>query len=125
MQMIEVQMGSLVVDIELNGSDTAQELLASLPIKSRAKRWGDEIYFSTPVDMEAAYDAREIVDVGDVAYWPPDRALCLFFGPTPCSTDGTPQAASAVNMVGKIKGRLPSLVQVNDNSQIEVRLKVS
>jgi hypothetical protein len=75
--------------------------------------------------MEEAHDAREIVDVGDVAYWPPDQALCLFFGPTPCSTDGQPQAASAVNMVGKIKGCVRSLTQVNDNSQIEVRLKAS
>ncbi|GLO60323.1 hypothetical protein MACH09_08310 [Vibrio sp. MACH09] len=123
MEVIEVKVGTITLDIQLNESDTASELLSELPIRSRVRRWGDEIYFPTPVDMDVSADAQEIVEVGDVAFWPPDQALCLFFGPTPCSQNGKPQAASAVNVVGKLLGDVTILARVTDNSQIEVRLK--
>ncbi|NOI68578.1 cyclophilin-like fold protein [Vibrio sp. 99-8-1] len=123
MEVIEVKVGTITLDIQLNESDTASELLSELPIRSRVRRWGDEIYFPTQIDMDVSADAQEIVEVGDVAFWPPDQALCLFFGPTPCSNDGKPQAASAVNVVGKLLGDVTSLARVTDNSQVEVRLK--
>lgn len=124
MEVIEVKVGTITLDIQLNESETASELLSQLPIRSRAKRWGDEIYFPTSVEMDVSDDAQEIVEVGDVAFWPPNRALCLFFGATPCSQNGKPQAASAVNMVGKLLGDVTALERVTDNSQVEVRLKV-
>ena len=123
MAVIEVKVGAVTLEIQLNKSETASQLFSKLPIRSRAKRWGDEIYFSTPVDMDVAQDAKELVEVGDVAFWPPDSALCLFFGPTPCSSNGQPQAASAVNMVGKLLGDVDLLKEVTDNAQVEVRLK--
>ncbi|UGA57676.1 cyclophilin-like fold protein [Vibrio sp. VB16] len=123
MGVVEVKIGSIMLDIELNDSETAEKLLSELPIRSRAKRWGDEIYFTTPVEIDVASDAKETVEVGDVAFWPPDRALCLFFGPTPCSSNGEPQAASAVNLVGKLLGDVSLLSRVTDNCQVEVRIK--
>jgi hypothetical protein len=48
--------------------------------------WGEEIYFPISLSSEGDPDAREEVEVGTVAYWPPGDALCLFFGPTPAST---------------------------------------
>ncbi len=123
MEVIEVKVGAVTLEIQLNNSETAAQLFSKLPIRSRAKRWGDEVYFSTPVDMDIAQDAKEFVEVGDVAFWPPDNALCLFFGPTPCSSNGQPKAASAVNMVGKLLGEVSLLKAVTDNAQVEVRLK--
>ncbi len=51
----------------------------ALPIEGRANRWGDEIYFRVGLDMPEE-DAREVVEVGDLGYWPPGQAFCLFFG---------------------------------------------
>ena len=66
-----------------------------------AARWGDELYFSVPLDVSEE-NARAVVDVGTVAYWPAGSKLCLFWGPTPASTDEAPKAASPVNVVASI-----------------------
>lgn len=88
--------------IELNDSATAREFEKQVPFEGRAQLWGDEIYFSSPVDAETGPGDQALVEVGDVAYWPPGKAICLFFGPTPASTDDRPAAASAVTVVGRI-----------------------
>jgi len=30
-------------------------------------------------------NGQEVVELGDLGYWPPGQAFCLFFGPTPAS----------------------------------------
>ncbi|WP_137285397.1 cyclophilin-like fold protein [Halorussus salinisoli] len=85
---------------------TRDALAAALPVAGDATRWGDELYFSVPVDMPAE-NARETVPVGAVAYWPPGNALCLFWGPTPASTDDQPRAASPVTVVAELEDPSP------------------
>ena len=75
----------------------------ALPIEGVAERWGDEVYFSTPIEL-GEENARERVEVGEVAYWPPGRAICIFFGPTPISRGGEIRAASPVNVFARILG---------------------
>jgi hypothetical protein len=94
--------------VELGEGPTAAEIWDSLPLEARANLWGDEIYFAIPVSVEPEPEARETVEVGDVGYWPQGDALCLFFGPTPASTDKKPRAASPVTVVGKIVEGLDS-----------------
>jgi len=89
------------ISIELNGSDTAKKIIGSLPVRSNSNGWGDEIYFSIPVDAPLE-DPLEILEVGDVAYWPPGKAFCIFFGKTPASSGNRPQAASPVTLIGRI-----------------------
>jgi len=87
----------------LNDSETAHLVWAALPISASASIWGDEIYFR--IDLSASeQDAQEVVDIGDVAFWPPGQALCLFFGPTPMSVGDEIRPASAVNVIGRIVG---------------------
>ncbi len=74
------------ITVELGEGPTAEALWEALPIESRASLWGEEIYFPISLSSEGEPDAREEVEVGTVAYWPPGDALCLFFGPTPAST---------------------------------------
>ncbi len=82
--------------VELGDGPTAEEIWDRLPFEGPASLWGDEIYFEIPVSMELEDGARQTVEVGDVAYWPQGEALCIFFGPTPASTDEKPRAASPV-----------------------------
>ena len=63
---------------------TVSALSQALPLKARARRWGKEVYFETPVAVDLEKGA-EVVEKGAIGYWPPGRALCLFFGPTPAS----------------------------------------
>jgi len=98
---IELSFGQVTVTAALNDSNTADLVAGALPVESRAQRWGDEVYFGIPVET-GEEDAQADVDFGIVAYWPPGKALCFFFGPTPASTDETPVAASPVNIFGRL-----------------------
>ena len=116
---IKITAGDLSVFAELNDTPTAILVWDSLPIEASGSTWGDEIYFRTPISAEEE-DAREVVDMGDVAYWPPGQALCLFFGPTPASQGDEIRPASAVNVLGKIEGDATVLKQVRSGSKVRV-----
>lgn len=100
---IRITAGSVQAIAELNDSRTADTIWDALPIEARGSTWGDEIYFGIPVSMDSE-NGRDVVELGDIAYWPPGNAFCIFFGPTPASYGSECRAASAVNVVGRIKG---------------------
>ena len=85
---------------ELNNTKTAKAILEALPIESKAEIWGDEIYFYIGVKLNEE-NAKQEVEVGDVAYWPEGPAFCLFFGKTPVSKNEKPRAYSPVNVFGR------------------------
>ena len=117
---VRITAGDVAVTATLNGSATADKVWQALPIRARASTWGDEIYFSTPVSAGEANDATDVFERGAVAYWPPGKALCLFFGPTPASTGDEPRMASPGNLVGMIEGTLDPLRTVSSGAQITV-----
>jgi hypothetical protein len=82
---------------------TTKALWDALPIDARANTWGDEIYFSIPVHHEEE-NSKETVELGDLGYWPPGNAFCIFFGPTPASRGDEIRPASPVNVFGKVDG---------------------
>ena len=97
--VIRIRAGDVESEAELNDSATARAIAEALPIDGRVQRWGEEIYFEIPVSVAEAEDARQDMEVGELAYWPPGSAFCIFFGPTPASTGERPRAASNVNPV--------------------------
>jgi uncharacterized protein len=100
---IRILAGQISATAELNDSKTAAAIWEALPIEAKAETWGDEIYFAIPVRSEAD-GAKEIVSLGDLAYWPPGHAFCVFFGPTPASRGDEIRPASPVNVVGRVIG---------------------
>ena len=116
---IKITVGDISVLANLNDSPTADLVWDSLPIEASGNTWGDEIYFRTPISAEED-NAREVVEMGDVAYWPPGQALCLFFGPTPASQGDEIRPASAVNVLGRIEGDATVLKQVRSGSKVRV-----
>ncbi len=104
MRKIRISAGKVQAEAVLNESPTATKIWEALPIDGRANTWGDEIYFTIPVQAPQEKDAREIVAVGELGYWGPGSAFCIFFGRTPASTDDRPRAASAVNILGNVQG---------------------
>ena len=121
---ITITAGRISIEAELNDSASAEAIRRALPIQGEASTWGQEVYFEIGVEAPSAKDAREVMSVGDLAYWPPGRALCLFFGRTPASAaDGRPRAASPVNPVGRILGEAKVLASIRDGQAINVRAK--
>ncbi len=103
MRTIRITAGSVSATAQLNDSKTADAIWGALPIEARGNTWGDEIYFSIPVKM-GSENGQEVVEVGDLGYWPPGTAFCIFFGPTPASRGNEVRPASAVNVFGHIDG---------------------
>ena len=116
---IRIAAGGEEVTAVLNGSGTADLLWAALPLEAPASTWGDEIYFRTAV-AAGGEDTREVVEYGDVGYWPPGQALCLFFGPTPASRGDEIRPASPVNVVGRMEGDPSVLKRVRSGSRVLV-----
>jgi len=98
---IMIEAGQTQAEAELNNTKTAEAIWKALPIEGRAQLWGDEIYFAIPVKM-GLEKGQEIVQIGDLGYWPPGAALCIFFGGTPVSYKGEIRPASPVTVLGKI-----------------------
>ena len=105
---------------ELNDSPTARRIWEALPIEGRASTWGDEIYFEIPVVADQEPDARAEVEVGELGYWPVGHAVCIFFGPTPVSTDERPRAYSPVNILGHVVGDATRLRAMRSGARVRI-----
>jgi len=81
---------------------TVHDFVKKLPFTVDLNVWGDEIYTSKSPISQPEENAKSVVELFDVAYWPTGKAICLFYGPTPIGTPGEITPASPVNIVGKI-----------------------
>ena len=111
--------GEVLAEVADRNPKTSKAILRALPIESTANRWGEEVYFETPVKV-GKEDAVQDVEVGDVAYWPPGRAICIFFGRTPVSKGEKPRAYSPVNVFARIVGDPKIFSKVRDGEKIMV-----
>lgn len=109
-EKIRITSGDVEMTATLNDSRTAAALLDILPVDSTAQRWGDEVYFSVPLEAPAEA-AQAKVPSGTVAYWPEGPALCIFFGQTPYSP---------VNVVGCTDGDASAFAKVGASEPIRV-----
>ncbi len=115
---IKILVQDLTVEAELNESHTAQSIWDALPIEGKVNTWGEEIYFAIPVKTGQEKGAKEVVSSGELGYWLPGHAFCIFFGPTPASRGDEIRAASAVNIIGKVLGDPKVFLKVKDGAKI-------
>ena len=102
-RQIKITAGDISATATLADNNMANLIWEACPIKSVARTWGDEIYFDIDVDTEGE-DLVPTVGMGDLAYWPPGPAFCLFFGPTPMSSGEEIRPASPVSIFGHVDG---------------------
>jgi hypothetical protein len=118
---IRISWPSGEVYANLDETPTSKALIDALPIESRANTWGDEVYFSIPVNVPKEADAKQVVDPGTVCYWVEGTSLALPFGPTPISRGNECRLAAEVNLLGKLESdpRILGNVQGGDKIRIE------
>jgi hypothetical protein len=116
---IRITAGDVQVQAELNDSECAKMIADALPIKADAGTWGEEIYFSIDVDCSGE-EMRAVVDLGDLGYWPPGSAFCMFFGMTPMSTATEIRPASPVIVIGRMTGDLEALKSVRSGAPVTI-----
>jgi hypothetical protein len=116
---IKITAGDVEVSGELNDTDCGNMIAEALPVEADASTWGEEIYFSIDVDCPGE-DMQAAVELGDLGYWPPGSAFCMFFGMTPMSTEEEIRPASPVMVVGKMEGDLEALKSVGAGETVTV-----
>lgn len=120
-QKIEIIAENVQVEAELNDGPTAKSIINTLPIEALARRWGGEIYFSIPVTAGLESNSRDVLEAGELGFWPTGNAFCIFFGPTPASQGNEIRAASAVNIIGRMKSDWAKLWDVPSGSSIVIK----
>jgi len=120
LKKIKIKAGNVEAEALLNDSPTAEKIWEALPIEAGANPWGDEIYFAIPVKAPLEKNAQEVVQVGDLGYWPTGKAFCIFFGPTPMSRGKEVRPASAVNVIGRISGDARIFKNVPPGGKIKI-----
>ena len=108
--LIRIEAGSVKMEATLNTTRTAKAVYDALPFENKACLWGDEIYFEIPVDLPPD-DPQAEVPSGGIAYWPPGKAMCIFFGQRPYSP---------VNMIGKLGGDPNLFKSVAEGEKVRV-----
>jgi hypothetical protein len=120
LKIISKAVGEVFAELTNENPLTVDAISSKLPIEGKANIWGDEIYFSIPVEV-GAENQSDVVQLGDIAYWPPGNALCIFFGPTSASWDEEIRPASPVNVIGRIVDdlRIFNLVSGGDRIRLD------
>lgn len=119
MRQIKIRAGDVEAIAELNDSATADAIWGALPLSASGSTWGDEIYFAIPPRLDED-EAQEVVAVGDLGYWPPGHAFCIFFGRTPASRGDEARPYSPVNVFGHVVGDAKVFKRVPNGARVHI-----
>lgn len=119
---IQLRIADIILTATLRDTPTAEAILATLPIESRAQTWGEEVYFSAPVSVELEPDARDVVQAGELAFWVEGSCIAIGFGPTPISQGDEIRLAARTNIWADTRDDVRQLktIQAGDPVYIDV-----
>lgn len=115
---VVLKSGALRIEGILYDSPTANLIWENLPIKSKAHRWGDEVYFSTPIKTELEPNATDVVDPGTICFWVEGNSIAIPFGRTPVSRGNECRLITNVNIVGRVIGDPKLLGNIHEGDEI-------
>jgi hypothetical protein len=119
---LKIEIGGVSLNAGLYEGASVQAFIKGLPLDVRMSRWGDEYYGNCGLDLPDDPGERDLMQVGELAFWAPGRAFCIFFGRTPASTDDRPRAASGVIPLGRIEGDVSALKTLGDSVRVRLSL---
>jgi hypothetical protein len=118
--LLRLQIGSVTLVVEPFDTPTARAIAAALPFDSRARTWGEEVYFGAPVTVALEPDARDVVEPGEIAFWVEGRAIAIAFGRTPASRGDECRLVAPVNVWGRAREDVRALRVVKPGDPIRV-----
>ena len=82
-----LKFNSKLFEINLRNTETARLIAKSIPINSKIQTWGEEIFFNTNLKVKLEDNARDIMQLGELAFWTEGSAIAIGYGKTPVSID--------------------------------------
>lgn len=120
MRKARITAGDASLDVILRDTPTADAIWKALPISSIASTWGEEVYFAVPVSQPREDDARDLLEMGEIAFWPDGDAIAVVFGRTPISGPGEMRLASASNIWARADGDPTVMLPVRRGDSVRV-----
>ena len=120
LQKIKINFLNNFIIVELNNTDTAKKIYDSCPLRSITNTWGNEIYFETAIKVTKDKTAKDIINLGEIAYWVEGSSIAIGFGPTPISKADEIRLVTKANIIGKTKSNLSLLGMVNSGEIVIV-----
>ncbi len=120
MRQVRISFEKITLTATLRDTPTAAAIWDALPVAGRAMTWGEEVYFAIPVSVGPEEDARDVVEPGEIAFWPSGDAIAIGFGETPISAPGEIRLASPCNIWADAVEDVGLLKSVSSGEQARV-----
>ena len=122
MHNINLKFSSYTINIKLRSNKTASAIKNILPFKSIVKTWGEEIYFVIPIEesLDLENDAKDIINVGEIAYWIEGKCIAIGYGKTPISKGNEIKLAARTNIWGIALLNIKELNKIKDGDEVVV-----
>ena len=120
MKKIKIEFLQQSIEVELDDTDTSRKIWDACPIKSNVNIWGNEIYFDTYINVTKDETAKDIVNLGEVAFGVEGSSIAIGFGPTPISKADEIRLITKANIIGKTSSDLSILSMVNSGEIVIV-----
>lgn len=121
MPKIEITLGTVTIVVDCLDTPTAKSIIAALPFQSTAEIWGKEVYFSTPIQVEKEADAKDVINLGEMAFWTEGSCIAIGYGPTPISQGNEIRLAAKTNIWAHSQDNLDVLSTVKPGDQISLK----
>lgn len=120
MKKLRIRSGDIHLIVVLLNTPTANAIWNALPFQSEARTWGEEVYFSAPVETDLESDARALVTAGEMAFWVEGSCIAIGYGPTPISEGNEIRLAANTNIWGTTADDVRCLSNVEEGDVVEV-----
>ncbi len=120
MRKLKMFIGPVAITAALFDTPTAAAIYESLSFTATAHLWGEEVYFSTPVQVPREAEARDLVEAGELAFWVEGDSIEIGFGPTPTSSGDEIRLAALTNIWGRALDDVAQLAAVSEGAPITV-----
>lgn len=115
---ITIQDISIIVNIKK--TYTSEMIWEMLPYTSINKKWGNENFFSFDINCPLECDAKSVIELGDIVFWPEGKCIAIGYGPTPISKGEEIRLISKCNIWGKSTCNLHRLKKFSGQEKVKI-----